>query len=345
VRLVASRWNGSTNIFTLNQVHGTWTADDSQSKKVEGVDQPLPHGSYVFESGTGYSCLATNYNMRRALNTAAPSTDASKDSAHCFWLTAGRKGCRCVVNFSGSKVGKVDWGRGKNIECVEVVSRKGGTALVAIMDTKEVQIYSVPYLIPMHKFQLVKQPSSIICLDDTGDYVDWVFDEKQMTVSKMTMGTLFAMRRVFDEPVVDFASNRKQAPGVPQPIPLGPASLLGSLFNFKKSISGDQIDALLAGPKRPLEGGAESTSAAVNGQWQAQMQTRAAAIAAQASQAGNEIYNNLAIALNERGERLGNMDEHFQSISEGAQRMASSAKKLAAEQSAKAWFRFGSSNQ
>ena len=72
-------------------------------------------------------------------------------------------------------------------------------------------------------------------------------------------------------------------------------------FNFKKNVSGDQIDALLAGPKRPLEGDAQTTTAAVNGQWQAQMQTRASAIAAQASQAGNEIYSNLAAALNERG--------------------------------------------
>jgi len=341
VRLVASRWNGSTSIFTVNQVHGNWTADDTTTKKVEGIDQPLPRGLFVFESGTGYNCLATNYNMRRGLNSVAHSTEASKDGAHCFWLSAGRKGCRCVVNFSGSKVAKVDWGRGKNVECVEVVSRKGGIALVAIMDTKEVQVYSIPFLVHMHNFQLLKQPSSIICLDDTGDYVDWVFDEKRMTVSKLRMGTLFAMRRVFDEPVIDFASNRKQAPAVPQPIPLGPASLLGSFFNFKKNISGDQVDALLAGPRRPLEGDAESTSAAINGQWQAQMQTRAAAIAAQASKAGNDLYNNLATALNERGERLGNLDESLTSISDGAQRMASSAKRLATEQSAKAWFRFG----
>ncbi len=58
---------------------------------------------------------------------------------------------------------------------------------------------------------------------------------------------------------------------------------------------------VVAGPRRPLEGDAESTSAAINGQWQAQMQTRAAAIAAQASKAGNDLYNNLATALNERG--------------------------------------------
>ncbi|KLO20106.1 hypothetical protein SCHPADRAFT_898161 [Schizopora paradoxa] len=342
LRLVASRWNGTTHIFTANQVSGKWTIDDAETKKAEGVDQPLPRGLYVFESGTGYGCLATTYNMRRGLGSAAPSTEASKEGAHCFWLSVGRKGCRCVVNFAGSRVAKVDWGRGRNVECVEVVSRKGGTALVAIMDTKEVQIYSIPALVPMHKFQLLKQPLSVICLDDTGDYVDWVFDDTRgMTVSRITMGTLFAMRRVFDEPVVDFASNRKQAGAVPPPIPLGPASLLGSFFNFKKSVSGDQVDALLAGPKRPLEGDAQTTTAAVNGQWQAQMQTRASAIAAQASQAGNEIYSNLAAALNERGESLGNLNDNLQSISDGASRMASSAKRIAAEQSAKAWFRFG----
>lgn len=70
------------------------------------------------------------------------------------------------------------------------------------------------------------------------------------TVIKATLGTLFAIRRVYDEPVVDFASGRKQVPAIPASVPLGPQSILGSWFrmNLNTSVSGDQIDALRKSP-------------------------------------------------------------------------------------------------
>lgn len=82
-------------------------------------------------------------------------------------------------------------------------------------------------------------------MDDTGDYVDWVFDERGETIVGATLGTVFAIRRVFDEPVIDFTAGRRAAPSMPPIIPsLTPVSYLGSWFNFKKSKSGDAIDDL-----------------------------------------------------------------------------------------------------
>ena len=85
---------------------------------------------------------------------------------------------------------------------------------------------------------------NVICLDDTGDFVDWAFDEKSASFKGATLGTVFSMHRVFDEPVVDFSAKRKAPPTLPPLVPLAPVSYLGSWFNFSKGKSGDAVDAL-----------------------------------------------------------------------------------------------------
>ena len=81
-------------------------------------------------------------------------------------------------------------------------------------------------------------------MDDTGDFVDWTFDERGESIVQLTMGTLFAIRRVFDEPVVDFTSGRRYASSMPPAVPLAPISYIGSWLNFKKGMSGDAIDEI-----------------------------------------------------------------------------------------------------
>jgi hypothetical protein len=45
-------------------------------------------------------------------------------------------------------------------------------------------------------------------------------------------------------PDIDFASTQATVPPQPQPVSLGPASLLGSWFSYKQTLSGNQIDEL-----------------------------------------------------------------------------------------------------
>ncbi|KAL5519337.1 SRO7 [Sanghuangporus vaninii] len=342
VRLMACQRSGNVRVFTLSQTSsGEWRVEDVQ--KLEGADNPLPRGTFILQAKTGASRSASRATFREALQGgASPSLvtrDPKDDGSHCFWVSAGEKGVKCHVNITGGRAGKIDWGRGKKIECVQVVTRNGSHALVAAMDTREIFVYSLPALEPMHIFQLPKHPASVISIDDTGDFVDWIFDDQGESIVAMTLGTLFSIRRVFDEPVIDFTVGRRAAPTMPPPVPLAPISYLGSWFNFKKGKSGDAIDDLLAGPSRPIPQDSD-TSSIVRGEWQAQIQSRAQEIAKQASQTSSNLYNNLSDAVSDRGDMLNGLQEQFSSLEAGGKKMMLEAKKLATQQTAKGWFKF-----
>jgi len=48
----------------------------------------------------------------------------------------------------------------------------------------------------------------------------------------------------------------------------------------------------------------------------------------------------LTMAMNERGQVLGELEETFSSLEQGSRSMLTQAKRLAAEQTAKSWFGF-----
>ena len=183
VRLLASRRSGNSRVYTLSQINrGTW-AVETDAKKIDAYEHPLPRGSFIINTRDGSSKVANKELFSETLHGYEPSPrDKQKknDEAHCFWVSAGEKGVKCNVNISGSRVGKVEWGKGKNVETVEVVTRSGpfrqasarfteiqlyelgAQALVAITDTREALVYSLPVLDPMHTFQLIKQPNSYV---------------------------------------------------------------------------------------------------------------------------------------------------------------------------------------
>lgn len=60
-------------------------------------------------------------------------------------------------------------------------------------------------------------------------------------------GTFFDIRRVYDLPDIDLVCTKPVVPPAPQPVSLGPASMLqqvGSWLTLKQSISGAQLDEL-----------------------------------------------------------------------------------------------------
>ncbi|TDL26364.1 hypothetical protein BD410DRAFT_836264 [Rickenella mellea] len=336
VRLMASHHSGSTHIFTLDRPHQDrpWTVS-SDVKVTEGYEDPLPRSSFILNGRTGAVCKADKETFK-ASDVRGHSPRPSED-VHSFWISAGHKGVKCIANVNGSRVGRAEWGKGKVIECVEILARNGIYVLCAITATRELLTYALPSLDYMHSFQLPSTPNSAISLDDTGDYVDWTFDPRTNAVSQISLGTFFKINHPYNDTVVDLAVGRRSLPPQPQPIPLGPTTLLGSLLNYKRSVTGDQIDALLAGPDRPP---IKPSHARIDPESQKQRESKAQAVASQTSGMGSAsgLYSSLSTALAERGEMLGDLEEGFRSLETGTKNMVSQAKKLAAQQTAKGWF-------
>jgi len=114
-------------------------------------------------------------------------------------------------------------------------------------------------------------------------------------------------------------------------VPMGPPSLLGSWFTFSQTVTGEQVDALLAGPDRPLP---EPQPQPQNLNATAGAGAAAAAVAAQSA----NLYSRLTTALNERGQLLGDLEDRFNALEEGSKNMVAQAKRLAAQHTAKSWF-------
>lgn len=128
VRLMACQRSGNVRLFTLTQSSsGDWQVESVE--KLEGMDSPLPRGMFILQAKTGSSRSASRGTFREALQGGASlslgTRDLKDEDAHCFWVSAGEKGAKCQANISGGKAGRVDWGRGRKIECVQVVTRKG----------------------------------------------------------------------------------------------------------------------------------------------------------------------------------------------------------------------------
>lgn len=86
-------------------------------------------------------------------------------------------------------------------------------------------------------------------MDETGDFIGTKL-HKSGVLEQIIFGTLFKTRRVYDYPVVDLTSFHREISPYPQPVPVGPPSLLGSwLLYGKPSMTGKQLDEL----RKPLK--------------------------------------------------------------------------------------------
>lgn len=155
-------------------------------------------------------------------------------------------------------------------------------------------------------------------MDDTGDFIQWQRHAKAPLIVSATYGTLFNFRRTPGYPLIEFASTKGAIPPTPQPVSMGPPSLLSGWFSFGGGTSGDQIDLLrpcfilmpfifgsealimacaVGGPDRPIpqpkprDVAQEGTSSGFN----------ASAMTASVAGAQAGIYSRLQSALSERG--------------------------------------------
>ncbi|KAI0046614.1 hypothetical protein FA95DRAFT_1582978 [Auriscalpium vulgare] len=162
------------------------------------------------------------------------------------------------------------------------------------------------------------------------------------------LDTLFNVRRGYHVPLVALSDRRDGQPLPPVPpqplaISAGPAGWLsaaGSWFGGMVgtgSVSGDQIDAMLAGPDRPVP--EKPAPRGATGKY-ADWEDKPKGLAAEAAKTNSALYNRLHAAISERGEMLGDLENSFNSLEEGSKSMVAQAKRLAAKETTKSFFSF-----
>ncbi|KAM6498680.1 WD40 containing snare-dependent exocytosis protein [Amanita muscaria] len=327
LRLLAIHLSGRVDIIAFVQ-----GADDTTWKtfnepvQSEAISNPLQHGSFVLDGKTGMMLKATR---ERLFLTSQQSTSDTR----CIFVTTGTKGARVFAEINGQRISKVNWSSDSgHIQTTQIVERMGSYALVAFTDKHLALVYALPYLEYLHTLELPPVPSLPPSVDSSGDFV--VFSPHPMSgqIHEALYGTLFDFRRVYSQPDVELIPSPPKIPSQPQPVSLGPASLLSAWFRYSLSMTGEQLDALVGGPDRPVpRQESRSTEQIQNGG------SQAAELASKAAAVQGELYGRLTSALSERGHMLDDLGERFNALEAGSRSMVTQAKKLAARQSAKSW--------
>ncbi|KZT30972.1 hypothetical protein NEOLEDRAFT_1083589 [Neolentinus lepideus HHB14362 ss-1] len=366
VRLLSVLASGRTKIFSLNRSsNGSWIVDILPSTP-EAPAQPV--FSAVLDAYTGARFKADRYGLSRALDPSSEDVIAGK--GHSYWIVAGAKGVRCTVDVDGERVGKDDWPhKAGKVECCEIVERNGSQALVAFTDRHEALVYSLPALEHLHTLQLPAQSNLPISPDPSGDFLQHTpFPAAASLIARTTYSTLFDIRRAYYHvtPEVDLLAGKKPVPPQPQPVSMGPPSIKDVVGGWLGSwgagvgvtgvMTGDQIDALLAGPNRPIPKPVSpppasslkpaSTSDRASIRTSARQTRGTSPSPSRASEVSEEVsgtgglYERLTAGMSERGQVLGDLEEQFRSLEEGSRSMVAQAKRLAGEQTGKNWFGF-----
>ncbi|KAH9044417.1 lethal giant larvae like, C-terminal-domain-containing protein [Lactarius pseudohatsudake] len=162
-------------------------------------------------------------------------------------------------------------------------------------------------------------------------------------VECLRLDSLFNIRRGYHVPLVSLTERKNSAqptaPPAPAPVSLGPAdwrSWLGGLVG-SKVVTGDQIDALLAGPDRPVPEKPEPRVAQGGyAEWKAGS-SKTGELATSTARTKGALYERLHAAVSERGEMLNDLETSVNSLEQGSKNMLAQAKLLATKQTAKSW--------
>ncbi|KAF7347606.1 WD40 containing SNARE-dependent exocytosis protein [Mycena venus] len=300
--------SGATEILTvLRDSNSPSWRFDSDTKKVEAVAHPLAGGTFVLDVKTGLPIRATREQLAKSLQPTPPDT-------HCILVATGAKGARCLADINGTRIAKIDWGnKTGTVQSVQIVEKMGSHALIAFTDHHDAMAYSLPNLEYMCTLQLPITDESLSC-DDTGDWMACTVNRATGIIDHASYGTVFDFRRAYTPPNITIP--KPTVPSQPQPVSLGPTSLISSLFRFGKSMTGEQLDILLGGPDRPIPVPAKEAKPRVTA-----TQANAPSVAQQAAGAQSSLYSRLQSAMGERSQMLGDLEDRFNSLEEGSKSM------------------------
>ncbi|KAH9178656.1 lethal giant larvae like, C-terminal-domain-containing protein [Lactarius sanguifluus] len=152
-------------------------------------------------------------------------------------------------------------------------------------------------------------------------------DSMPLSPVKLRLDSLFNIRRGYHVPLVSLTERKDgaqpTAPPAPAPVGLGPAdwrSWLGGLVG-SKVVTGDQIDALLAGPDRPVPEKPEPRVAQGGyAEWKAGS-SKTGELATSTARTKGALYERLHAAVSERGEMLNDLETSVNSLEQGSKNM------------------------
>ncbi|KAL0576712.1 Lethal(2) giant larvae sro7 [Marasmius crinis-equi] len=347
LRLIAAKTSGSSFVFTLEQspADSSWKVSE-EPVKIDTPNHPVPGGLFVIDAKNGARCLA----VRRRLH--------SPSEGRVLFVAAGMKGVRCSLDVTGDRLGRAEWNsKMGQVLSTQIVEKLGSFALVAFTANNEALAYSLPELEFFHDLALppIRQPLPL-SVDETGDFIGWSLNPESGSIQEATYGTLFDFRRINTSADVVFSTSKPVVPAPPQPVSVSPESYLGSWFKlYNQTMTGEQADALFGGPDRPIPQPQNLVAASTQ---ETSSPSPSPRIANQAASTQQTLYSRLTSALEERGQMLGDLEDRFNSLEQGSRSMANQAsvvrlvfwrrnlkwflqaKRLAAEQTAKSWFKF-----
>ncbi|KAI0363639.1 hypothetical protein BV20DRAFT_1057891 [Pilatotrama ljubarskyi] len=352
LRLICGAASGATSVYTLaHSAPITWTVTQPPIT-TDSSTRPIPYGTFVLDARTGVI-----YRGDRKGFAAVLQTDEAPDPSRKFvFVAAGAKGVRCTLNVNGERIARAEWGTKVGaVQHVEVVEKADSCALVAFTSLGNALIYSLPHLEHIQTIQLPALGSSDPpSTDGSGDFTTHTTfptpaGSSLRPLLSTELHTLFSHRRTgpYTLPLVDLAYGRGAVPPQPQPVSLGPPSVMGSVLGYIGSLTaasaGEQIDTL-PGPDRPVPPPNRVARPAVahpapdGGAAAASSEASVSAAAAGMSSGVADLYNRLGTALTERGEMLGDLQQSLDSLEQGSKSMVEQAKRLAAQQGMKSWF-------
>ncbi|KAJ1302415.1 hypothetical protein OPQ81_002733 [Rhizoctonia solani] len=331
VHLICITESGLTRVFTLSPPNRSlnWTLR-GQAKTTKHSSLARPIFNSVVDLESGHVCEPTPEGLQRI-------TDRSglRNYGPSVWIVANQTRLRTFAGLLGREIAHVDRKPGKEVICIDVVEKHGECVIVAFESDGEATIYSVPKLERINGFSF-GYPMSRINSDSQGDFIT------SSSRNLLELVTLSNFSRA-QHPIVDLSVPGPIIRDRPDPVDAG--GIVSWLW-ATRSRSGAEIDACLAGPNRPPpkvrkakyvpaerlpNGPISSVRPATEG---------SAAARANAAAGPSDLYSRLTAAVSERGDMLSGLEERFGHLEAASKDLASQAKRIAAQQSAKRWFGF-----
>ena len=104
LRLVAADESSTCRIYSLKHDNqGRWSAS-TDPEISQTVPHPLPSSTFIIQLKGGAPVLATRAKLASILR------EAQLDEPSSALIVASNKGARSILNLSGERIGKCDWG-------------------------------------------------------------------------------------------------------------------------------------------------------------------------------------------------------------------------------------------